>query len=245
MVVIAGSLFAELPAGATTVGPSTVTLRVARPWNFKVLNTVPETCTSSDASVLHCYLLHFASWRLRTLCIRPGSAVVTLRGRGPVQTQSVKCTPLPPDTTDFTSGGPSIAAVHLKSCVPSDPAVVCLRTGPRVRSARITYFCRQPATATVTVRILDASFALTHTCGYEKSISVAVGASRATPLPRRELGISTDGCQSSDNAIAHCWTHGQNQQGLFMHCFKAGNIILTLDGVLGGDMEMPLSCLPT
>jgi hypothetical protein len=30
-----------------------------------------------------------------------------------------------------------------------------------------------------------------------------------------------------------------------MHCFKPGNVILTLYGVLGGDMEMPLSCLPT
>jgi hypothetical protein len=171
---------------------------------------------------------------------------VTLRGRGPVQTQSVKCTPLPPDTTDFTSGGPSIAAVHLQSCAPSDSAVVCLPTGPRVRSARITYFCRQPATATVTVQILGVSFVLTHVCGYEKSLSVSVGSSRATALPRRgDLGTSTDGCQSSDLGIAHCWTHGQNQQGLFMHCYKPGNVILTLDGVLGGDLEMPLSCLPT
>jgi hypothetical protein len=242
---IADSLNAAAPVKGTTVGTSTVSLRVARPQNFKVPDTVPENCATSDVSVLHCYVLNIGSWRLRVLCIRPGSAVVTLRGRGPVQTKSVECTPLPPDTTDFTSGGPSITAVHLTSCVPSDPAVVCLRTGPVVRSARITYFCRHPATATVTVRILDASFVLTHVCGYEKSLTVAVGTSRATALPRtQQLGISTDGCQSSDEAIAHCWTHGENKQGLSMHCFKPGDVILMLDGVLGGDMEMHLSCLP-
>lgn len=241
VAIVAGSLFASTPASAAVHTPEpTAHVRVARPFNFRVPNTDPTTCSTSDTSIIHCWVEHLSSWRLQILCIRVGSAVVTVTGKGPDFIQPVTCTPLPPDTTDFKAGPPAVASKG-PSCTTMDPAVVCIVKDPQ-RTGRLTYFCRRPANGTVAVRLVDTTFFVTHTCRYEASFQVLVGASRATALPRHsELGTHADHCQSSDEAVAVCWTHGPSE-GFAMRCFTPGEVILTLKGVLHGDMDVPLSC---
>jgi hypothetical protein len=244
VAIVTGSLFAGTPAGAATTTAAsqvqpTVAVRVARPFNFRVPDTIPNACSTSDSTIVHCFVEHFSSWRLQVLCIQEGSAVVTVTGKGPDFVQPLTCTPLPPNTTNFRGNAPAVASKG-PTCTSQNPSIVCIVRYPQ-SAGQIAFLCRTATTGTIAVHLVDTTFVLPHTCAYEASFQLPVGGSRASAIPRRELGTAADRCQSSNEAIAVCWTHGR-AQGFAMHCVAPGDVILVLKNVLGGDLDVPLSC---
>lgn len=250
VALVVGMLFAQPFAGSATT-PSTVTLQVGHVDNMGFPKTVIRSCASSDTSVAQCSLIPHVTSTARILCLKTGSAVITVLKKTPERAQPVTCLPSS-NTRDFTNTGPRVFDVPITSCTTTNPAIVCfLPTRNRSRPNRVTLLCRNVTNppATFTVRILDASYTYPTVCDQPSpsSFTVTVGRSRSVGLPGHLhrgtwwSGISAHGCVSSNHAIGHCWQH--SDQGLLMHCSAVGNVVLTLEGVRGGNMQLSLDCV--
>lgn len=180
-----GALTAATPAAAAS---TPLTVQIGLPGFVAVPSAIqPTTCSSSDTSVVAlCTVTSSAAFRLRVVCIAPGSATVTATTRF---TQDIDCVPRTiekpinvPSDTNFGGAGPTPLRAKLKGCSFSSPVVACV---PEVASTFGSewVFCWEPGSAPITIDYTSAVHAtVTVECGSPIVKTVSVNPRRRFPV---------------------------------------------------------------